>query len=431
MAAWALAACGLAVWAIVSSACGANGLSDGGRPPGAPASSVEEARPAPPPSAAAVSSPTHTLRFRSRPAPWAGELDALIGDLPASVSVAEGGRLRYSHLGAVPRIPASNEKLLLSMALLDRFGARSRIPTAAEARGRTRHGVVSGDLWLVGRGDPEVDDATIERLAREILATGVTRVEGSVAGDRSTFRRERRAPGWHPIALRFVSIPTALTFDSNAGPRGFVFDPEREAAMALTTDLRALGVEVLGAPRAGAAPARLRPVAQVRSAPLVRILRRENVASVNLDAEVLGKRLGAAASGLRGSIARGARAIEAWAASGGVELEAHDASGLSYANRVTTDDMVRLLSISEREPWGAALRSTLPAAGTGTLAGRLSGLDVRAKTGTLIQDVSALSGWVRTAGGRWAAFSILSRGMPKARAVSLEDAVVRFIATRA
>jgi len=92
--------------------------------------------------------------------------------------------------------------------------------------------------------------------------------------------------------------------------------------------------------------------------------------------------------------------------------------------------MVRLLAAADSRPWGRALRSTLPTPGRGTLAGRLAGLPVRAKTGTLIRHVSALSGWVRVAHPRgWAAFSILSRGLSKARAVALEDAVVRLIAT--
>jgi serine-type D-Ala-D-Ala carboxypeptidase/endopeptidase (penicillin-binding protein 4) len=365
-----------------------------------------------------------------RPAAWAPSLDALIGDRPASVSVAVGGRLRYSHLGHVPRAPASNEKLLLSMALLDRFAPRARIPTTVEARVRIRRGVLRGDVWLVGHGDPELGDDDVARLAAEVREAGVTRITGAVIGDTSSFRRDRWAPGWHPIALSFISIPTALTFDANANGAGFVLDPERRAAQTLTADLHRLGVAVAGTPTTGRVPRRARPLVRVRSAPLVAILRRQNTSSLNLDAEVLGKRLGAATSDRRGSIAAGARAIRRWAAGVGVRVTARDASGLSYANRITSDGLVRLLCVADRAPWGGALRSTLPAPGTGTLAGRLAGLDVRAKTGTLIDGVSALSGWVRIRDGRWAAFSILSAGMAKDEAVALEDAVVRFLAGR-
>ena len=222
----------------------------------------------------------------------------------------------------------------------------------------------------------------------------------------------------------------ALDFDGNGGPGGFVSDPEREAAAALTADLREVGVRVDGPARTGSEPAGRRRLATVRSAPLLDVLRRQNVLSVNLDAEVLAKMLGASAFGPPGSIARGARAIGRWAKRHGADVTARDGSGLSYGDRIRTDAMVRLLVVAGSLPWGPALRSTLPAPGQGTLTGRLAGLRVRAKTGTLIQEVSALSGWVwETSAGRWAAFSVLSRGLPKARAVALEDAVVRIIAT--
>jgi hypothetical protein len=39
------------------------------------------------------------------------QAQGLIGGLPISVSLAEGGRLAYAHAGNVPRPPASNERL--------------------------------------------------------------------------------------------------------------------------------------------------------------------------------------------------------------------------------------------------------------------------------------------------------------------------------
>src|SRR5262245_25161552 len=56
----------------------------------------------------------------SRPA-WMTHLDAAIGDRPVSVAIGADGAVWYGHLGWVGRPPASNEKLLLSMALYDRY----------------------------------------------------------------------------------------------------------------------------------------------------------------------------------------------------------------------------------------------------------------------------------------------------------------------
>jgi serine-type D-Ala-D-Ala carboxypeptidase/endopeptidase (penicillin-binding protein 4) len=371
------------------------------------------------------------IAFRAHPAPWMVQAELLTARLPISVSVAERGRLVYAHAGDVPRAPASNEKLLLSMVLLARFGPAHGIATSVQGSPPAR-GLVAGDLWLVGRGDPELNDAALERLARKLRAAGIRAVAGSVIGVTNTFTRERWAPGWRPIALQFIALPTALTFDANTGPGGFVFDPERRAAAALTLDLRALGVRVNGPPRAGRAPAGKRVLASIDSARLVDILRRQNLESLNLDAEILTKMLGAAAFGSPGSIANGARAIQRWAQQHGAAAIVHDGSGLSYADRISTNAITRLLAAASSKPWASALRSTLASAGQGTLAGRLLGLRIRAKTGTLLQQVSALSGWVwLQSSHRWAEFSILSRGLPKPQAVALEDRLVAIIANDA
>ena len=252
----------------------------------------------------------------------------------------------------------------------------------------------------------------------------------SIVGVTSTFTRERLAPGWQPIALQFIALPTALTFNSNTSARGFVFDPEQRAAAALTAHLRALGVSVAGQARAGSRLPRTRRIlATIHSAPLVDILRRQNRDSLNLDAEVLTKMLGAAVFGAPGSIAKGAEAIRRWSQRHRVDVVAHDGSGLSYTDNITTNALVRLLSAANSSSWGSALRSTLPSGGQGTLAGRLIGLRVRAKSGTLLQHVSALSGWVWPQRPRQRIeFSILSRGLSKTRAVSLEDELVSMIA---
>jgi serine-type D-Ala-D-Ala carboxypeptidase/endopeptidase (penicillin-binding protein 4) len=340
-----------------------------------------------------------------------------------------GGAGIYGHLPTVPRAPASNEKLLLSMSMLDRFGAAFRIATEAASSVRVRDGVLDGDLVLMGQGDPELGADDLQSLAIRLRDAGLTRVTGSVVGDTTTFRRDRRAPGWHPIALRYIGLPTALSFEGNVDANGYVFDPERRAAAALAADLRELGIRVEGEVRSGPAPAGVRTIAAVRSAPLEDILGRQNVSSINLDAETLSKLLATDVSGRPGSIAQGAEAIEGWANALGADATLHDACGLSYADRVTAAALAALLDDALRRPWGDELRASLAAPGEGTLGGRLAGLPVRAKTGTLIRDVSALSGYVRLRDGRLASFSILSR-LPKDEAVSLEDSIVRAVAAR-
>jgi len=360
---------------------------------------------------------------------WERRVDALIGDRAVSVAVGQAGRFWYRHLGWVPRPPASNEKLLLSMALLAHLGAASRIPTRALAAGAPADGTIGGNLWLVGHGDPEVGPARLDALAAAIVEAGVRRIRGSVVGDLGPFRRDWWAPGWkEDFPVEEVARPTALAFRGNLGPSAaHIDDPEARAAAYLTKALRRAGVIVHGRPRAAAPHGRLVKVAEVDSAALVDILRRMDVGSINFDAEVLGKLL-ASATSRSASIAGAAAAIHAYtAANGAPGFVAHDASGLSYDDRVTARGMLRLLWAADGQPWAADLRSALPIGGQGTLEGRLVHVRVRAKTGTLT-DISALSGWVWSdrADG-WVAFSILDDGMDKTDSIRIEDAIVALV----
>lgn len=367
------------------------------------------------------------------PAGWIEDLDEAVAGHRVSVAVGLDGEWLYRHGARTARAPASNEKLLLSMAILDRFAAWTRIRTQVFATGPRSGHLLRGALWIVGHGDPEVDRSTMRALALAVRDAGIRKVRGRVMGSTTGFRRDWWAPGWRDYFPEdYIPLPTALTFENNEDAWGRnISDPERRAARSLTGVLRANGVRVTGDPGAGPAPRRLRLLATVTSDPFEALMRRMNRRSRNFHAEVLGKWLGGRVLGGAGSIAKGARVIEGFASNRGVEVVAYDSSGLSYKNRVRPEDLVELLWYAGGQSWFDELRFTLPRGGQGTLKGRLKDVRVRAKTGTL-EAVSALSGWVwLEKAGSWGQFSILSRGMSKSEAAAIEDRIVRIVAHRA
>src|SRR5690349_11836643 len=96
------------------------------------------------------------------------------------------GRAIYSEDAAVPRIPASVEKLYTTAAALERFRPQGTIPTdllgAAAVDPAT--GVLDGNLYLRGNGDPSFDSRAVGLLADSLIErTGITEVDGRVIGD--------------------------------------------------------------------------------------------------------------------------------------------------------------------------------------------------------------------------------------------------------
>jgi len=370
---------------------------------------------------------------------WKKRIDRLTARRPISVVLADNGRRLYQRQPRAHRIPASNQKLVASMALLDALGPRARLPTIALAS-NVAGGVIDGNLWIVGRGDPAVGGVgfgeglpfkptRVGDLARRIDAAGVTRIKGRVVGGTTYFTHDWYAPGWEPdFPARYVALPSALTFNANTWGGRHIDNPELRAARALTKRLRGRGIKVYHRARAGQPPSNTTTVARVLSRPLKVLLRYMNRQSSNFYAEVLGKRLAVARYRPPGTIAKGAAAAAAFAAEHGVTINALDSSGLSYDNRVTAAGIARLLRVAEQASWGGVLRRTLAAPGQGTLEDRpMPGFRMRAKTGTL-ENVSALSGyvWLRKS-KTWAEFSILSGGMPKSTASSIEDRIVSIV----
>ena len=368
---------------------------------------------------------------------WIEKLDKLLVGKPFSIEVRLAGDVLYSRRADNDRIPASVQKLMLSMALFETYGTKATFPTRLAAQKRNKETIV-GDLWVLGSGDPTVAGnphylsamprgaTDIQKLVVALRREGVRVIDGNVMAATGPFARDWYAPGWKPyFPISEVGLPSALAFNGNVNKGQYTKNPERLLAESLRKRLRRSGINVTGGAGSGPAPKRLRTIAAVDSPPLGVLARFMNRKSSNFFAEILGKRLGARRFGSPGTIDKGARAIASFARDGDVKIASFDSSGLSYGNRVSAGELVTLLEGAEDEPWAGVLRRGLAGGGDGTLEDRLHDVLIKAKTGTLI-DISALAGWVWLNKEKaWAEFAIFSRGIEKSRAVQIEDKVVR------
>jgi serine-type D-Ala-D-Ala carboxypeptidase/endopeptidase (penicillin-binding protein 4) len=310
--------------------------------------------------------------------------------------------------------PASAEKLAVSFAALRLLGPGYRFHTEVVGDGVLAGRVWRGNLFLVGHGDPTLEESDLRLLARELAGWGIRRVTGRVIGDERHFDSRRDAPGWKPGYLGLESAPlSALTVD-DADARG-ANGSAAAAARVFTTMLERRGIAVGGRPSTGRAPAESLPLAQDLSEPLSAIVRTMNRASDNFVSEMLLKELGASVA-LNGSTTAGARVVADELRAAGVPVAGvriADGSGLSLLDRLTAQALVAILRAGLDDPEiSDAFVTSLAVAGiAGTLERRLERRPARgrviAKTGTT-RISSALAGFVRQ---RYV-FAIIQNGSP-------------------
>ena len=364
----------------------------------------------------------------------------------AYVLNATSDRAIFQSRASTPRVLASNTKIFTSSAALGRFGTEGQFETDALASvPLDEAGVLRGDLYLRGGGDPTFgsrrfvrrtygDGGTVEELAAELSAAGLTKVTGRVIGDESRFDSLRGGPESGYRTSVWVGPLSALSYNRGlARENGSAFqsNPPAFAAARLDRALAREDIGVRGAPRAGVTPSGAEELADVGSPTLTRLVQIMNTRSDNFFAEMLLKQVGHDASG-DGTTAAGARGARSFARRLGASPSLLDGSGLHRSNRASPRHVVSLLdrlrARAEYEPFF----NSLPVAGrTGTLVDRMRSGPARgrchAKTGT-ISGVSALSGYCRARGGDMYVFSILMNGVNVYGARRLQDRMAQAMA---
>ncbi len=339
---------------------------------------------------------------------------------------ASSGSVVCARAAARPRPLASNTKLFTTSTALARLGPQSRITTLLESTGQVdRNGVLHGDLYLVGGGDPALATPSFYRryldglgtnifaLKRGVREAGIRAVSGRLYADDSIFDRLRGVADSGYATSPYIGPLSGLSFDSGysgAGAGSFAGDPAIVATKTLASSLRAAGVRISRSVALRAAPPSATAVASVESPPLTQIVNTTDVYSDNFFAEMLLKLLGARLGGA-GTTAAGAKVVERFARAHGSGIHQVDGSGLTRSNRASPRQVVALLDSMKDTPAGEELIQDMALAGhEGTVAERMHGTAAygrcRTKTGTLT-GVSNLSGYCFNRDGKLMIFSIL------------------------
>ena len=355
--------------------------------------------------------------------------------------VRQGGLTLFERRPTLELIPASNLKLLTATALFDKLGPAAKETTAVKAAVAPAAGVINGDLYVIGGGDPllrtadyvsslrfkELVYSHLDQVAQAVRAAGITEVKGSVVGDESRYDAQRGIPTWKPSYATDGEVGPLSALDVNDGFSAFaprlVASPEPAVAAAavLTKLLGDRGVKIDGPATKGQAPAAAVPVASLPSLSMAdsvaEILRQSDNTGAELLTKELGLRFGGAPSTAAGvAVTRQDLQRQGLPVS---QLVAVDGSGLDRSDRATCQ---LVLDVLVRGGPDGPLAAALPVAGrTGTLSKRMVNTPaagrVHAKTGALT-GVGGLSGWVLPPGDPKSAapaplvFSFLVNGLP-------------------
>ena len=374
---------------------------------------------------------SHTLRLAG---PGSG---ASVYDLVAQSSM-------FTLRDGVKRPPASVEKLYTTVALLSELGPDARLHTTVLGTGHLDGaGVLHGNLYLRGDGDPTFGDGafnkvwelgygpTAGQLVQQLTNKGIRRVTGAVIGDASLFDSHPGGPatGFAPDVPDYGGQLSALTYDH--GATAGKLSPGAFAANQLTLTLRAAHVQASPAPFTAVAPHDARMLATVHSPRLSVMLGLMDVPSDDLFADLLTKQLGVQFGG-EGSIAAGAHVIAGEIANYGLHPKIVDGSGLSRADQSSPSEVVALLRLVWRTAIGHVLSASLPVVGVNGTVRRIATNTAAqgrciAKTGTL-DNVTNLAGYCHTRGHQMVAFALFVDGPSNTRALVLLGRMVAAIA---
>jgi serine-type D-Ala-D-Ala carboxypeptidase/endopeptidase (penicillin-binding protein 4) len=136
------------------------------------------------------------------------------------------GRVLYARNAGKNMKPASTMKLVTTAAVLDALGPDEKLRTTVETAGRLdAYGRVLGDVYLVGRGDPNLSGrftdgrrtAALQEMADALWAAGVRRVEGRLIGHEGLFTGDRRGEdwSWEDLVWWYGAEVSALSFNDN------------------------------------------------------------------------------------------------------------------------------------------------------------------------------------------------------------------------
>lgn len=339
------------------------------------------------------------------------------------LSISWMGRTLMAHNPDVPYTPASVMKLFTALAALKSLGPTHTYTTTV--KGLIQDGIVTGDLYLVGGGDPllarrdyvanekypTLTPSFMETLADAVVAAGVRSITGTIVGVDDRYDSVRYPATWPETFFGSEGGPLGALMSSDGAALGQSLKPD-EPAIGAADDLHALlglrGVVMTGNSRRGTVSDSVPTIAELTSAPLIDVVREMLVNSDNNTAELLIKEMGYVVK-KSGTSADGLGVVAQELKNANISAESAsmlDGSGLTRQNTATCSALMSVLTTES-----ATFPALLAVAGeSGTLGAVFKDQSIKgrlvAKTGTL-RNVKSIAGYIPLKGADPVIFSLI------------------------
>jgi len=152
---------------------------------------------------------------------------------------AQGGAApRLAHRSTSPMNPASTMKLVTTIAALDLLGPAYTWTTPVHVDGTVQNGVLNGNLYVKGLGDPRLVMERLWLLLRRVQGLGIKTVAGDIVLDRSAYELPEPDPAKFDgeplrpynvapdaLLINFKSLVMTFTPDLSAKVAQVQYDP--------------------------------------------------------------------------------------------------------------------------------------------------------------------------------------------------------------
>lgn len=331
-------------------------------------------------------------------------MDSIVATVNCGVSVqvvsASKYDLLYAYKPEAKMIPASITKVITSATAFSLLGVNYEFKTIIYTDDNNLgDGVVNGNIYLKGYGDPDLSSYDISILAKQLANKNIREITGNIIYDDSYLDGEHYGLANYynsDTKIGYWPYVCALSLDKNKGSS----NPAYSAANVLSSSLSSNNVKLDGIVVAGVTPDVAKEITRV-SRTIYDVLANMNKISDNHSAITVFKVIGANYQSPPGSLKNGSDAVANFLTSIGVSrknYEILEGSGLTRYNFVTSDLYIQLLKYMYDDAKNFDyFYSTLPIGGIdGTLKDRMVNTEaeknIHAKTGS-INGVSTLTGY--------------------------------------